>query len=116
MKEENTGDVPKNLPILYPCPIMTTLRVMGGKWKPAILWELHQHRVARFGELRKRIPDINHKMLAQQLRELENDGLIHRKVYAQVPPKVEYRLSTHGQSLHAVLYEMSVWGMNYPDP
>lgn len=91
---------------------MVTLKVIGGKWKPAILWELYQCEVARFGELRNRIPGINHKMLTQQLRELEKDGIITREVYAQVPPKVEYQLSRRGQSLHRILYEMSVWGMN----
>ena len=94
---------------------MTTLKVIGGKWKPAILWELYRCEVARFGELRRRISGINHKMLTQQLRELEKDGIVRRRVYAQVPPKVEYQLSTRGQSLHPILYEMSVWGMENQD-
>ena len=97
------------------CPVMTTLEVIGGKWKPAILWELRQHRVQRFGALKRALPNITQKMLTQQLRELEADGIIHRKVYAEVPPRVEYTLTAYGNSLTPILNEMAHWGMNHQE-
>ncbi|MEM9831723.1 MAG: helix-turn-helix domain-containing protein [Bacteroidota bacterium] len=93
-----------------PCPVLTTLAVIGGKWKPAILWELHQYQLRRFGELKRSMPDITQKMLTQQLRELETDGIIHRKVYAEVPPRVEYSITEYGQTLIPILHEMAQWG------
>ena len=95
------------------CPVMTTLAVIGGKWKPAILWEMQEFGVRRFGELRRSIPGITQKMLTQQLRELEQDGIIHRTIYAEVPPRVEYRLSEYGQTLAPVLTAMAKWGIGH---
>ncbi|MBC6994100.1 helix-turn-helix transcriptional regulator [Lewinella lacunae] len=92
---------------------MTSLAVIGGKWKPAILYFLQQHGVLRFGELRKVVPGITQKMLSQQLKELETDGIIVRRVYAEIPPRVEYRLSTLGESLRPMLDAMASWGMDY---
>ena len=97
----------KNPPI---CAITAALDVLGGKWKVFILSHLTQHETLRFGELKKLIPKVTQKMLAQQLRELEEAGLIDRRVYAQVPPKVEYRLTTHGQTLCPVLRSLRAWG------
>ena len=94
---------------------MTTLEVIGGKWKPAILWELCQHRVRRFGALKKALCGITQKMLTQQLRELEADGIIHRKVYAEVPPRVEYTQTDYGQSLTPILDEMAHWGRKHQE-
>ena len=94
---------------------MTTLEVIGGKWKPAILWELRQQRVRRFGALKRALPTITQKMLTQQLRELEADGIIHRKVYAEVPPRVEYTQTDYGDSLTPILNAMAYWGMNHPE-
>ena len=91
------------------CPITTTLSFIGGKWKVVILWYLSEG-VTRFGELRRKVPGINQKMLTQQLRELERDKLINRKVFAEVPPRVEYSLTEHGQSLTQILDLMHVWG------
>lgn len=85
------------------------LQMIGGKWKPLILQQLKEEK-QRFGELRKLIPEINKQMLTKNLRELENDGIVHRKVYAVVPPKVEYSLSTTGLSLIPVLEAMEDWG------
>lgn len=96
----------------YNCPVEYTLEVMGGKWKPLILWHLAD-RTLRFSELKRTIPKVTQKMLTQQLRELENDGLIYRNVYPQVPPKVEYSLTEDGQSLIPLLREMSRWGKNH---
>jgi DNA-binding HxlR family transcriptional regulator len=83
---------------VYNCPVEAAIDVIGGKWKPLILWWLHQ-RTHRFAELRRKIPRITEKMLTQHLRELEADGIVHRQVYAAVPPKVEYSLTEYGQSL-----------------
>lgn len=91
------------------CPVTTTLSVIGGKWKPIILFIL-QARKKRFGEIRKLIPGITQKMLTKQLRELESDGIINRKVYPVVPPKVEYSMTEYGQSLSPILKAMADWG------
>ena len=96
-----------------PCPMETTLRVAGGKWKPFILWYLYELGTLRFSELRRAIPGATEKMLTQHLRELEGDRLVHREVYAQVPPKVEYSLTEHGRSLGPVLIAMYEWGTAY---
>jgi DNA-binding HxlR family transcriptional regulator len=97
----------KNPPI---CAVTAALDVLGGKWKVFILSHLTQHEALRFGELKRLIPKVTQKMLAQQLRELEEAGLVDRRVYAQVPPKVEYRLTTHGQTLCPVLRSLRQWG------
>lgn len=91
------------------CPITLTLSVIGGKWKPIIIWQLRDNCL-RFGELQRRIPNVTQKMLTQQLRELESDGIIHRKVYPVIPPKVEYSLTQHGRTLLPILHEMAIWG------
>lgn len=95
---------------LAPCPVMTTLEVIGGKWKPAILWELQQHGIRRFGALKQSLQPITQKMLTQQLRELEADGIIHRKIYPEIPPRVEYTLTDYGNTLTPILQEMAHWG------
>ena len=87
-----------------------TLAVIGGKYKPLLLYYLQENDVLRFGELRRAVSSASKKMLTQQLRELERDGLVRRKVYQQVPPKVEYSLTPRGQSLQSVLKEMGIWG------
>ena len=96
------------------CPIVVTLSVMGGKWKPIMLYYL-KDQTLRFSELRRMIPNITEKMLTQQLRELERDGMIARKVYPVVPPKVEYSLTDHGLSLHPILETMAEWGRRHQE-
>lgn len=91
------------------CPVSTTLGLIGGKYKALILWHLTD-KILRFNELRKLIPEATPKMLTQQLRELENDNLLVRKVYPVVPPKVEYYLSEKGESLFPILNAMYNWG------
>jgi DNA-binding HxlR family transcriptional regulator len=98
---------------LLRCPVEVTLKVIGGKYKPILLYLLDEHGVLRFGELRRLVPQASKKMLTQQLRELESDGLLDRKVFHQVPPKVEYSLSRRGKSLEPILTEMGAWGKKY---
>jgi DNA-binding HxlR family transcriptional regulator len=95
------------------CPVEITLRVIGGKYKSLLLYYLTEERVLRFGELRRLVPLASKKMLTQQLRELEVDGLVKRKVFHQVPPKVEYSLSLRGKSLNSLLEAMSAWGVKH---
>ena len=94
------------------CPVEATLELIGGKWKGVILYHLME-KTHRFGELKRIMPGITQRMLTKQLRELENDGLIHRKVYPQVPPKVEYSLSKTGESLNDIIMMMRDWGKKH---
>ncbi|MQA82755.1 MAG: transcriptional regulator [Streptosporangiales bacterium] len=84
--------------------------VVSGKWKTLILWELDTHGARRFGELRRGLPGVSEKMLVQHLREMEEDGLVHREVYREVPPRVEYSLTRDGQSLNEALGPLGEWG------
>ena len=94
------------------CPVVITLDVVGGKWKTLILYHLLQG-TKRFNELRRLMPEVTQQMLTLQLRELERDGIVHREVYAQVPPKVEYSLTDLGYSLEPLLLMMLKWGTEY---
>ncbi|MGI5531095.1 winged helix-turn-helix transcriptional regulator [Streptomyces syringium] len=94
----------------YFCGIDAAMDVVAGKWKSLILWELHEHGTRRFAELRRGLPGVSEKMLIQHLREMEADGLVHREVYREVPPKVEYSLTEHGVSLNAALASLGEWG------
>jgi len=91
------------------CPVEATLELIGGKWKGVILYHLLE-RTYRFGELKRVMPGITQRMLTKQLRELETDGIVHRKVYAEVPPKVEYSLTEIGESLRGIILTMRDWG------
>ncbi len=93
----------------YNNPAELTLDLLGGKWKMPILWRV-KDGPRRYGELRKNIPKVTHKMLAQQLRELERDGLVKRKVYATVPPKVEYSITTLGSTTIPLIESLRTWG------
>lgn len=95
------------------CPVTTALSVIGGKWKVIILWHLKEGGVKRFGELQRLVRGISQKMLTQELRDLEDSGLVSRKVYPVVPPKVEYSLTETGWSLKPVLEQLSEWGTEY---
>ncbi|MBI3600528.1 MAG: helix-turn-helix transcriptional regulator [Nitrospinae bacterium] len=94
------------------CPVEITLSLLGNKWKVLILRELFE-RTKRFGELSRAISGISQKMLTQQLRQMESDGLIKRKIYPEVPPRVEYSLAEVGRSLKPILNSMSKWGSSY---
>jgi DNA-binding HxlR family transcriptional regulator len=91
------------------CPVEAALDVIGGKWKAVILFRLSEG-TRRFNELRRLLPNVTQRMLTNQLRELERDGMIVRKVYAQVPPKVEYSLTDLGRTLEPVLRQLRKWG------
>jgi DNA-binding HxlR family transcriptional regulator len=94
----------------YICGIDAAMDVLAGKWKSLILWELDTHGRRRFGELRRGLPGVSEKMLIQHLREMEEDGLVHREVYREVPPRVEYSLTGYGKSLNAALGPLGEWG------
>ncbi|MFJ5921665.1 winged helix-turn-helix transcriptional regulator [Kitasatospora sp. NPDC092948] len=94
----------------YICGIDAALDVVSGKWKGLILWELDTHGVRRFAQLRRALPGVSEKMLTQHLRELEEDGLVHREVYAEVPPRVEYSLTAQGRTLNEALRPLGAWG------
>lgn len=96
----------------YHCPVEAALDVIGGKWKPLILWALGDE-VMRFSELQKALPDINTKMLTKQLRALEDDGIIKRTVYPEVPVRVEYMITEFGKTLIPILEALCDWGSNY---
>ncbi len=91
------------------CAVEAAIGLIDGKWKSVILFHLME-RTMRFNEIRRQIPAVTQRMLTNQLRELEEDGLITRKVYAQVPPKVEYSLSPLGRSMEPVLLALKSWG------
>ena len=98
----------------YSCPVEATIDLIGGKYKSVILWHL-MGKTLRYSELHKLVPKATDKMLAQQLRELESDGLINRKVYPVVPPKTEYSLTDFGNTLAPILDSMCNWGTAYLD-
>ncbi|WP_083607584.1 helix-turn-helix domain-containing protein [Thalassospira sp. TSL5-1] len=91
------------------CPVEGALMVIGGKWKGVVLFHLLDG-TKRFNELRRLMPGVTQRMLTRQLRELEQDGIIHREVYAEVPPRVEYSLTTKGESLRAIILALKDWG------
>ena len=97
----------------FRCYFQLATRIVGGKWKPKVLFHLSSRGVVRFGALRRGVYGISEKMLIQSLKELEKDGLVHRKVYRQVPPKVEYSLTDLGKSFIPVLDGMFEWGKSY---
>ena len=109
-KTSNTGTTTEQYTTF--CPVNTTLSVIGGKWKVLILYHLVE-QTQRFNELRRLLPEITQRVLTLQLRELEEDGLIHREVYPVVPPKVEYSLTDFGRTLLPVIGSMHQWGVEY---
>ena len=92
------------------CPVSTTLKVFGGKWKPLLLYFVSVD-VNRFGQLQRMMPGCSKRMMTKQLRELEDDGLVHREVFAEVPPRVIYTLTDKGESLRPVFKALSEWGI-----
>lgn len=97
---------------LQECPVTITLNVIGGKWKPAILY-LIDMGINRFGEIHRRMPEMSKRILTNHLRELEADGIIHREVFAEAPPKVIYSLTEVGEKMEPIFTAMEEWGMEY---
>lgn len=97
------------------CPVEATLDIIGGKWKSIILFRVLEE-TRRFNELRRLLPALTQRMLTNQLRELERDGLIARKVYAEVPPKVEYSITAFGKTLEPVLRSLTLWAETHMLP
>jgi DNA-binding HxlR family transcriptional regulator len=99
---------------VFSCPVEAAQDVIGGKWKPIILWHLHATKgPCRFGTLRRAIPNATEKMIVQQLRELESTGIIRRRVFREVPPRVEYSLTEEGKDLREALEDVCEWGERY---
>lgn len=95
------------------CPVTATMQVLGGKWKVILINAIYHTSPARFGELKRSVKGITQSMLTQQLRELEEDGLISRKIYAEIPPRVEYTLTEFGLTLGPIMQSMATWGEEY---
>lgn len=91
--------------------IETALDILVGKWKPVILYHIYENGILRFSELQRLIPDITKKMLTAQLRELEYHDIVHREVYPQVPPRVEYSITEYGKGLVPLMMSMHEWGL-----
>lgn len=97
----------------FKCSIGFAITVIGNKWRAIILWHITKSHPLRYSQLKKSIPNISHKVLSQELKNLENDGLIERIAYPTIPPKVEYILTERGQSLENILTELCLWGKKY---
>lgn len=95
------------------CPVTATMKVLGGKWKAILINAIYHTSPARFGELRRSVKGITQSMLTSQLRELEDDGVINRKIYAEIPPRVEYTLTEFGLTLSPIILSMADWGKQY---
>jgi DNA-binding HxlR family transcriptional regulator len=95
------------------CPVTATMKVIGGKWKPILINAIYLQSPARFGELKRSLDGITQTMLTSQLRELEEDGIITRKIYAEIPPRVEYTLTEFGHTLGPIIKALAEWGVTY---
>lgn len=92
------------------CPVGSAIELIGGKWKVVILYNLLKQKTLRFGELKKNLPTVTQRMLTKQLREMEQDRILTREVYPEVPPRVEYTLTEFGESLRDVVKALEAWG------
>lgn len=97
----------------HECKVETALEILVGKWKPVILFQLFTNGTMRFSELQKALPDITKKMLTSQLRELEYHDIVHRKIYRQIPPKVEYSITEYGRGMTPLMKAMNEWGISH---
>jgi DNA-binding HxlR family transcriptional regulator len=110
IKSERFDELVANIKKYGGCPVSATLKIIGGKWKPLILYFISVD-VNRFGQLQRMMPACSKRMMTTQLRELEADGIVHREVFAEVPPKVIYTLTEKGESLRPLFSELSKWGI-----
>ncbi len=97
----------------YNCPVSRTLEILSGKWTPRILYELQKQDTIRFGELKRRMPEITNTMISSSLKQLEEYGIVVRKQFNEIPPHVEYSLSEAGNAMLPIFFEMSKWGETY---
>ncbi|MBI3221482.1 MAG: helix-turn-helix transcriptional regulator [Bacteroidetes bacterium] len=95
------------------CPVTASMTVLGGKWKPILINAIYLTAPARFGELKRTVKGITQSMLTSQLRELEEDGVIKRRIYAEIPPRVEYTLTEFGLTLKPIMLALAQWGLEY---
>ena len=95
------------------CPIRRVLELLSGRWRPQIIYTLYKHPSCRFGELQRAMPRVTNTMLTATLRDLERIGIVDRQQFNEIPPHVEYSLTTKGKALLPIFYEMTVWGENY---
>lgn len=98
---------------VFHCNVELTLDIIGGKWKPLIMHHIGNYDSIRYGELKRKIPNINERVLTRQLKDLEKDKLINRKAYNQLPLKVEYSLSALGKNIEPILEQLGAWGLEY---
>lgn len=112
MKKENSTNSINQKIINATCGTAVTLALISGRWKLNILWQLLEGKL-RYGDIKKRIPNISERMLAMQLKEMEADGLVTRTVYPEVPPRVDYELTDLGLSMEPMLRSIDEWGDNY---
>lgn len=112
VNSERFANMVENIKKYGGCPVSATLKVIGGKWKPLILYFVSVD-VNRFGQLQRMMPGCSKRMMTTQLRELEKDGIVHREVFAEVPPKVIYTLTEKGESLRPLFSELSKWGIEH---
>jgi DNA-binding HxlR family transcriptional regulator len=115
MRKMNSTNAVNEQQILQSCGMAYTLSLVGGRWKPAILWALVNNGILRYGQLRKIVVGVSERVLATQLKELEGDGLVERMAYAEVPPRVEYKLTPLGQTMEPLLHSISAWGEQYKE-
>jgi DNA-binding HxlR family transcriptional regulator len=108
MRKETSTNFENERTLKYECPFIFAISLMGKRWKPAILWKISQGQ-NRFGQLRRAIRPISEKMLARHLRELERDGLVVRRDFAELPPRVEYYLTERGDALKPILLQLKNW-------
>ncbi|GAB3919439.1 winged helix-turn-helix transcriptional regulator [Larkinella terrae] len=97
---------------LTKCPVTLTNLIIGGKWKPIIIHNVSLG-INRFGELQRAMPGVSKKMLTQELRDLEHNGILNRKIFAEIPPRVEYSLTDWGRATLPILKSMAMWGLDY---
>ncbi|MEM7484165.1 MAG: helix-turn-helix domain-containing protein [Bacteroidota bacterium] len=109
MRKKSSSNFANEKFLEYDCPFMTTLRFIGKRWKPAVIWKVNEGCV-RFKELKKALPYISDKMLSSTLSELEADGIMEKAIYKEVPLRVEYKLTPFGNGLLPILLKMNEWG------
>lgn len=97
------------------CPMEFAMTQISGKWKLVILWHIYDKRIIRYGELKRSVSNITDKMLSNQLKELVSDNIIHKEVYQEIPPKVEYSLTEYGKSLIPIMEMLFKWGQEHLD-